>query len=136
VDTNWRHGLLDAPPEAGHDGRGVIARSPGDPVFQRRVMEARSFYVYILASRIGGTLYIGVTNDLIRRVGEHRLKLAEGFTKKYEIARLVYFEQFDDIENAIKREKRLKKWNRAWKIRLIEEKNPNWDDLYPGIAGA
>ena len=99
-------------------------------------MGARSFYVYILASRIGGTLYIGVTNDLIRRVGEHRLKLAEGFTKKYEIAKLVYFEQFDDIENAIKREKRLKKWNRAWKIRLIEEQNPNWDDLYAGIAGS
>jgi putative endonuclease len=98
-------------------------------------MGARSFYVYILASRIGGTLYIGVTDDLIRRVGEHRLKLAEGFTKKYEVARLVYFEQFEDIENAIKREKRLKKWNRAWKIRLIEEKNPNWDDLYSGIAG-
>ena len=99
-------------------------------------MGARSFYVYILASRIGGTLYIGVTNDLIRRVGEHRLKLAEGFTKKYEIAKLVYFEQFDDIENAVKREKRLKKWNRAWKIRLIEEQNPNWDDLYAGIAGS
>jgi putative endonuclease len=98
-------------------------------------MGARSFYVYILASRIGGTLYIGVTNDLIRRVGEHRLKLVDGFAKKYGIARLVYFEEFDDIENAIKREKRLKKWNRAWKIRLIEEQNPNWDDLYPGIAG-
>ncbi len=98
-------------------------------------MGARSYYVYILASGIGGTLYIGVTNDLIRRVGEHRLKLEEGFTKKYEIYRLVYFEQFDDIENAIRREKRLKKWNRAWKVRLIEEINPNWDDLYPGIAG-
>jgi putative endonuclease len=99
-------------------------------------MGARSFYVYILASRIGGTLYIGVTNDLIRRVGEHRLKLVDGFTKKYAVARLVYFEQFDDIENAIKREKRLKKWNRAWKIRLFEKLNPNWDDLYPGIAGS
>jgi putative endonuclease len=98
-------------------------------------MEPRGFYVYILASRIGGALYIGVTNDLIRRVAEHRLKLVEGFTKKYEIARLVYFEQFDDIENAIKREKRLKKWPRAWKISLIEKDNPNWIDLYPGIAG-
>jgi putative endonuclease len=76
-------------------------------------MGARSFYVYILASRIGGTLYIAVTNDLIGCVGEHRLKLAEGFTKKYEVARLVYFEQFDDPEKAIKRETRLKKWNRA-----------------------
>jgi putative endonuclease len=98
-------------------------------------MVARSFYVYILASRIGGTLYIGVTNDLIRRVAEHRLKLAESFTKEYEVARPVYFEQFDDAENAIRREKRLKRWNRAWKIRLIEELNPNWDHLYPGMAG-
>jgi putative endonuclease len=97
-------------------------------------MRARSFYVYILASRIGGTLYIGVTNDLVRRVFEHRLKSVKSFTEKYEIDRLVYFEQFDDAENAIKREKRLKKYNRAWKIRLIEELNPNWDDLYPNIA--
>jgi putative endonuclease len=88
-------------------------------------MAARSFYVYILASRIGGTLYIGVTNDLIRSVAEHRLKLVEGLTKKYEIARLVYFEQFDDVENAIKREKRLKKWlPRAFKISLIEKDLP------------
>jgi len=76
-----------------------------------------------------------VTNDLVRRVGEHRLKLVDGFTKKYGVARLVYYEQFDDIENAIAREKRLKKWNRAWKIRLIEALNPNWDDLYLSIAG-
>jgi len=92
-------------------------------------MRARGFYVYILASRIGGTLYIGVTNDLVRRVAEHRLKQVESFTKKYELDRLVYFEQFDDAENAIRREKRLKNWNRDWKIRLIEEHNPNWDDL-------
>ena len=98
-------------------------------------MGSRSFYVYILASKIGGTLYIGVTSDLIRRVAQHRLKSVKGFTEKYDVIRLVYFEQYDDPENAIKREKRLKKWNRAWKIRLIEENNPNWDDLYPGIAG-
>jgi putative endonuclease len=98
-------------------------------------MGARSFNVYILANRIGGTLYIGVINDLVRRVAEQRLKQAQSFTKKYEVDRLVYFEQFDDAENAIKREKRLKNWNRAWKIRLIEEFNPNWDDLYSGIAG-
>jgi len=95
---------------------------------------SHSYYLYILASRIGGTLYIGVTNDLVRRVGEHKLKLIESFTEKYDIVRLVYFEQFDDPENAIKREKRLKKWNRAWKIRLIEVQNPNWEDLYPEIA--
>ncbi|WP_050385040.1 GIY-YIG nuclease family protein [Bradyrhizobium pachyrhizi] len=88
-------------------------------------MGARSYYVYILASHIGGTLYIGVTNDLIRRVGQHKLKLVEGFTEKYDIVRLVYFEQFDDPENAIRREKRLKKWRRAWKISLIEKDNPD-----------
>ena len=98
-------------------------------------MGGRSFYVYILASRIGGTLYVGVTSELIRRVAEHKSKLVESFTEKYDVVKLVYFEQFDDPENAIKREKRLKKWNRAWKIRLIEEHNPNWEDLYPTIAG-
>jgi putative endonuclease len=99
-------------------------------------MEPRSFYVYILASRIGGTLYIGVTNDLIRRVAEHKLKIAESFTKRHDVARLVHFEIFDGIEQAIHREKRLKKWTRAWKIALIEKDNPNWNDLYPAIAGA
>jgi putative endonuclease len=98
-------------------------------------MEARSFYVYILASSTGGTLYVGVTNDLIRRVTEHRLNKVKSFTQKYCVHRLVYFEQFDDVKNAIRREKRLKKWNRAWKVRLIEEFNPNWDDLYLGVAG-
>jgi putative endonuclease len=94
----------------------------------------KCYWVYILASRIGGTLYIGVTNNLVRRVYEHRMDLVEGFTKQYRVHRLVYFEQYDDIEQAILREKRLKKWNRAWKIQLIEENNPNWDDLYPRIA--
>jgi putative endonuclease len=93
-------------------------------------MGARSYYVYILASRIGGTLYIGVSNDLIRRVAEHKLKIAESFTKRPDVIRLVYFEQFDQIEQAIHREKRLKKWMRAWKISLIEKDNPNWIDLF------
>ena len=97
-------------------------------------MRARSYYVYILASRISGTLYIGVTNDLVRRVGEHKLKIAESSTKKHEVSRLVYFEVFDQIEHAIQREKRLKKWPRAWKISLIEKQNPDWIDLYPEIA--
>src|SRR5260370_8231131 len=99
-------------------------------------MGARSFYVYILASRIGGTLYIGVTNDLVRRVAEHKLKPVQSFTEKYDIYRLVYFEKFDDAENAIRREKRLKKWNRAWKIRLFAEVNPNWHVLYPYITAS
>jgi putative endonuclease len=76
-----------------------------------------------------------VTNDLVRRVGEHKLKIAESFTKHYEVTRLVYFEVFNQIEYAIRREKRLKKWPRAWKISLIEKDNPNWTDLYPEIAG-
>ena len=94
----------------------------------------RYFWVYILASGIGGTLYIGVTNNLVRRVYEHRSDVVRGFTKKYGVHRLVYYERLFDVENAIRREKRLKKWSRAWKIRLIEQTNPNWDDLYPLIA--
>jgi putative endonuclease len=97
-------------------------------------MNTKQFYVYILASRIGGTLYIGVTNNLVRRVYEHREKFVEGFTKKYDVAKLVYFEAHSEIEAAIVREKQMKKWNRAWKVRLIEESNPNWDDLYNQIA--
>lgn len=94
----------------------------------------RTFWVYILASKVGGTLYVGVTNDLVRRVYEHRQALREGFTADHAVNRLVYFEQFDQIESAIRREKRLKKWKRVWKIRLIEESNPDWIDLYPQIS--
>ena len=94
-----------------------------------------TYYVYILASGIGGTLYIGITNDLVRRVYEHRTKAVPGFTTRYGVNRLVYFELFEAAQDAIRREKRLKAWNRAWKIRLLEEHNPNWDDLYPGISG-
>ena len=99
-------------------------------------MRDRVYHVYILASGIGGTLYVGVTNDLVRRVYEHRSKVVPGFTKRYGISRLVYFEPFGDVGAAIRREKQLKRWNRAWKVRLIEEKNPNWDDLYASIAEA
>jgi putative endonuclease len=88
------------------------------------------YYVYILASKKHGTLYIGVTNDLIKRVYEHKNDLAEGFTKKYGVHKLVYFEQTNDINSAITREKQIKKWRRQWKIELIEEKNPEWADLY------
>ena len=99
----------------------------------------KNYYVYILASKRNGTLYIGVTSDLIKRVWQHKEKLADGFTKKYGVDRLVYFEQFMDPENAIKREKRLKKYKRKWKIDLIEKDNPRWEDLYytilPGYPG-
>ncbi|HWC94372.1 MAG TPA: GIY-YIG nuclease family protein [Pseudolabrys sp.] len=87
------------------------------------------YYVYVLASRRYGTLYIGVTNDLRRRMEEHRLGLGSEFVKKYRVHRLVYVEPFESAEDAIRREKQLKKWNRDWKIRLIEEENLEWDDL-------
>lgn len=90
-------------------------------------------YVYILASKKDGVLYIGVTRDLMRRVWEHKYKQIEGFTKKYNVSRLVYFEKYDDYWDAANRERRMKKWNRAWKIELIEKDNPDWSDLYEGL---
>jgi len=90
-------------------------------------------YVYILSSKKNGTLYIGVTSDLIKRVWEHKNNVVEGFTKKYSVHNLVYFEIYEDIEQAIKREKQLKRWNRKWKLELIEKSNPDWVDLYEGI---
>ena len=92
-----------------------------------------AYYVYILASQKHGTLYIGVTNDLIRRVYEHRTDAVAGFTKRYGVHTLVHFEQTENVEAAIQREKRLKKWSRAWKIKLIEDSNPDWADLYTGL---
>lgn len=94
----------------------------------------KNYYVYILASKRNGTLYIGVTNNIIRRVHEHKNNLIDGFSKKYVVHNLVYFEQFYDIESAIQREKRLKKWNRTWKVELIERGNPDWKDLYEDLA--
>ena len=90
----------------------------------------KQYYIYILANKFNGTLYIGVTNNLIKRIYEHKNNIADGFTKKYAIHNLVYYESYDSIENAIIREKQLKKWNRAWKINLIEKLNPKWKDLY------
>ena len=92
-----------------------------------------NYYVYILANRRNGTLYIGVTDNLIRRVYEHKNNLVDGFTKKYEIHDLVYFETTDSVVSAITREKQLKKWNRSWKLKLIEKDNPNWNDLYKNL---
>jgi putative endonuclease len=89
--------------------------------------------VYILCSGRNGTLYLGVTNNLIRRVHEHKQKKSDGFSKKYNVDRLVYFEECDDISAAIYREKCLKKWNRDWKLNLIEEFNSEWKDLYDDI---
>ena len=95
--------------------------------------EQKQFYVYILASARNGTLYIGVTSNLARRVWEHRSKAICGFTSKYGVDKLVHFEVFDSAEAAIRREKALKKWNRAWKLRLVEKSNPDWEDLYERI---
>ena len=90
----------------------------------------KRYFVYILSSQRNGTLYIGVTNDLTKRVYEHKNNLVEGFTKKYEVHLLVYFEEFHNIDEAITREKQLKRWKRAWKLRLMESSNPEWNDLY------
>lgn len=91
-------------------------------------------YVYILASKPYGTLYVGVTSDLIQRIYQHRSGCIQGFTKTYKINQLVYFEECGNMENAISREKTLKKWRRDWKIDLIEKNNPHWDGLYPPLT--
>ncbi len=95
----------------------------------------RCYWVYILASKPNGTLYIGVTNGLIRRVDEHRAGTASAFTRRYNVQRLVYYEPFADARQAIQREKILKEWPRDWKLNLIERKNPEWRDLYPELPG-
>jgi len=92
-----------------------------------------NYYTYMLASGPGGTLYVGVTNDLVRRTLQHRDGEASQFTKKYNVHRLVYYEAHTDVEQAIKREKNIKKWNRSWKIELTTEHNPDWHDLLPGL---
>ena len=91
-------------------------------------------FVYIMASGRNGTLYTGVTNDLIRRVYEHKQCLVDGFTKTYGVKTLVYFETFEEAYRAIQREKNIKHWKRSWKVALIEKQNPNWRDLYPGLV--
>ena len=93
----------------------------------------KSAVVYILANKRNGTLYIGVTSDLVKRIWQHKSNFVKGFTQKYNIHRLVYFEQYECIFEALAREKQLKSWQRSWKIRLIEQNNPQWRDLYPEI---
>jgi putative endonuclease len=94
----------------------------------------KQYYVYILASKRKGTLYIGVTGDLVKRVYEHKQNDVEGFTKQYMVHNLVYYETYEDVSEAILREKQMKKWNRQWKINLIEKHNPQWVDLYQEIS--
>ncbi len=105
----------------------MARRSAGHP--GEAVTVSKAYYVYLLASQRNGTLYIGVTNDLVRRAWEHREGMVLGFTKKYGVKLLVYYEAFDDITAAIHRETRLKKYKREWKLNLIEQRNPDWRDL-------
>ena len=95
----------------------------------------KTYYVYIMASKKNGTLYTGVTNDLIRRVWQHKNDINEGFTKKYGVHRLVWYEATNDVRGAIQREKQMKKWRRQWKINLIEEEDPDWSDPYDALLG-
>ena len=90
----------------------------------------KCFYVYIMASKRYGTLYIGITSDIVKRASEHKSGIADGFTKKYKIKMLVYYERHETAESAIVREKQMKEWKRSWKLELIEKSNPNWHDLY------
>ncbi len=92
-------------------------------------MKQKTYYVYILASKRNGTLYVGVTGDLKRRISEHKSKDSNSFSVKYSVDKLVFYEAFNDIDKALKQEKCIKKWNRAWKLQLIEERNPEWVDL-------
>jgi putative endonuclease len=92
------------------------------------------FYVYLLASRRHGTLYVGVTSDLPKRIFEHKSKAVPGFTTRYSVDKLVWFEAYDAAEAAIRREKQIKEWRRDWKIVLVERENPYWVDLYPGLT--
>ena len=96
-------------------------------------MRKYTFFVYIMASKRNGTLYIGVTNEIINRVSQHKNGVVKGFTREYKVHDLVYYEETNSVEAAILREKQLKKWKREWKIELIEKKNPYWNDLYGEI---
>jgi putative endonuclease len=95
----------------------------------------KQYFVYILASKKNGTLYIGITSDLLGRVWQHKNKVVDGFTKKYDVSSLVYYEQTEDVRSALSREKQLKNWKRKWKIELIEKENPKWIDMYDTMTG-
>jgi putative endonuclease len=109
-------------------------RSSGQAPESRKATVTKQPAVYILASKRNGTLYIGVTSDLVKRVWEHKNDMIEGFTKRYGVHQLVWFEMHDNMESAIRREKQLKEWKRKWKLELIESKNSDWQDLYHKIV--
>ena len=104
-------------------------RVGGDPERTWKKMKKDQFFVYILANKKNGTLYVGSTSNIFKRIYEHKNEVMEGFSKKYGTKKLVYFEETHSAYGAITRERQLKKWNRAWKIRLIEEQNPGWEDI-------
>jgi putative endonuclease len=112
----------------------VLTHHPGMTPIENPTIKVMAYYVYILASRKDGATYIGVTNDLVRRIYEHRTKAVSGFSSRYNITRLVWFEIYDDPVSAISREKELKKWKRSWKVKLIGAQNPEWSDLYESIC--
>jgi putative endonuclease len=98
-------------------------------------MPEKYYYVYILANKRRGTMYVGVTSNLVQRVWQHKEVQVEGFTKRYGVKSLMWYEQYEDVEQAILREKQIKKWDRLWKIELVESFNPEWNDLYETIVG-
>ena len=110
------------------------ARAGGHPGNSDTIVKEKQFFVYIVASKKNGTIYVGVTSDLIKRVWEHKNGLVDGFTKQYDIKMLVYYEKHEEALSAIKREKKIKKWRRQWKVNLIEKKNLHWKDLYQDIG--
>ena len=112
----------------------VLTHHPGMTLVESPKIKVMNYYVYIIASRKDGAIYVGVTNDIVRRIYEHRIKAVPGFASRYNITRLVWFEVYDDPVSAISREKELKKWKREWKVALIEAQNPQWDDLYESIC--
>ena len=145
--------LMDCRVKPGNDGEGNAAarcdeatnRNPAlytppvmpglDPgIQQRHILRMQDFYVYILASRRNGTLYTGVTSDILRRVSEHREKIIKGFTNRYGVKYLVWYEVHTTARNAIQREKNIKHWSRAWKLALIEKTNPSWRDLFEELV--
>ena len=114
-------------------GIDVIPAKAGIQQYRYTFMTQQQPAVYIMTSQRNGTLYTGVTSNLVKRIWEHKNNLAQGFTQKYNVHILVYYELHEEMYAAITREKQIKKWNRAWKLRLIEEKNPSWKDLYDEI---
>ncbi len=111
-----------------------LAVIPAKAGIQKEIIVDKHFYVYILASKRNGTLYIGVTSNIVQRVWQHKNNMVKGFTKKYSVKTLVYYEAHANADSAITREKQLKKWRRELKLRLIEERNPHWNDLYNEIS--